>query len=260
MHLQRRAFVYIRQSTLRQVRENVESTQRQYALVERAVELGWPREQVEVVGEDGTLDTRKVERPREEWEVLIQDHPPPYIEWSEYLENQRRLEANRMYGPDALTPGPAREGRALLQGLVVCGACGRRLRVRYTGNGGRHAHYECHQGRREGRTGCRSLRAEVADGAVEARVLEALTPAHLELAVAAVGELEGRREAERRRWRQSSSASAGAAGLPRRYSFGALLRGSSVCGRRPRSWKRSGRSPRRSRTNRSQSGSTPRGW
>ena len=52
VHLERRAYVYVRQSTLRQVRENVESTARQYALVERAVELGWPRDQVEVVDED----------------------------------------------------------------------------------------------------------------------------------------------------------------------------------------------------------------
>lgn len=51
-HLQRRAFVYVRQSTEAQVHDHVESTQRQYALVDRAVSLGWLREQVEVVDED----------------------------------------------------------------------------------------------------------------------------------------------------------------------------------------------------------------
>jgi DNA invertase Pin-like site-specific DNA recombinase len=51
-HTQRSAFVYIRQSTPSQVEHNRESTQRQYALVDRAVELGWPREQVSVVDED----------------------------------------------------------------------------------------------------------------------------------------------------------------------------------------------------------------
>src|SRR5919198_3824214 len=51
-HRQRRAVVYVRQSTLAQVERNVESAQRQYALVERAVELGWPREAVAVVDED----------------------------------------------------------------------------------------------------------------------------------------------------------------------------------------------------------------
>ena len=41
-HLKRDAYLYIRQSTLRQVFENTESTQRQYALRQQAVALGWP--------------------------------------------------------------------------------------------------------------------------------------------------------------------------------------------------------------------------
>jgi DNA invertase Pin-like site-specific DNA recombinase len=51
-HRRRRAVVYVRQSTLAQVERNVESTARQYALRERAVELGWPPESVVVVDED----------------------------------------------------------------------------------------------------------------------------------------------------------------------------------------------------------------
>jgi DNA invertase Pin-like site-specific DNA recombinase len=51
-HTQRSAFVYIRQSTPSQVEHNRESTQRQYALIDRAVELGWQREQINVVDED----------------------------------------------------------------------------------------------------------------------------------------------------------------------------------------------------------------
>jgi DNA invertase Pin-like site-specific DNA recombinase len=51
-HTQRGAFVYVRQSTAAQVEHNRESTERQYALVDRAVELGWQREQVSVVDED----------------------------------------------------------------------------------------------------------------------------------------------------------------------------------------------------------------
>jgi DNA invertase Pin-like site-specific DNA recombinase len=48
-HLKRNAYLYIRQSTLRQVFENTESTERQYALRQRAVALGWPQEQVIVI-------------------------------------------------------------------------------------------------------------------------------------------------------------------------------------------------------------------
>ena len=51
-HLQRDAFVYVRQSSPSQVEHNRESTERQYALANRAVELGWPRQQVTVVDED----------------------------------------------------------------------------------------------------------------------------------------------------------------------------------------------------------------
>ena len=51
-HLARLAYLYIRQSSLRQVLEYVESTVRQYALRDRAVALGWPREQIVVVDED----------------------------------------------------------------------------------------------------------------------------------------------------------------------------------------------------------------
>ena len=48
-HLHRKAYLYVRQSTLRQVMENQESTQRQYDLRQRAVALGWPEEQIEVI-------------------------------------------------------------------------------------------------------------------------------------------------------------------------------------------------------------------
>ncbi len=51
-HLRRQAFVYLRQSSQAQLERNVESTQRQYALVERAIELGFAREQVVVIDED----------------------------------------------------------------------------------------------------------------------------------------------------------------------------------------------------------------
>jgi DNA invertase Pin-like site-specific DNA recombinase len=52
LHLKRRAYVYVRQSTAMQVFANTESTARQYALVERARALGWPEEAIEVIDED----------------------------------------------------------------------------------------------------------------------------------------------------------------------------------------------------------------
>src|SRR5215471_12988497 len=51
-HLQRNAYLYIRQSTLRQVFDNSESTKRQYALRQRAVALGWSEDRIIVIDSD----------------------------------------------------------------------------------------------------------------------------------------------------------------------------------------------------------------
>ena len=51
-HLKRAAYLYVRQSTMRQVMENTESTQRQYALRQRAIALGWPEERIVIIDSD----------------------------------------------------------------------------------------------------------------------------------------------------------------------------------------------------------------
>ena len=51
-HLKRTAYLYIRQSTLRQVFENPESTKRQYALRQHVVALGWQQDQIVVIDND----------------------------------------------------------------------------------------------------------------------------------------------------------------------------------------------------------------
>jgi len=62
-HLKRIAYLYIRQSTVRQVFENTESTKRQYALQQRAIALGWPQERIEVIDTDlGQSATSAVDR------------------------------------------------------------------------------------------------------------------------------------------------------------------------------------------------------
>jgi hypothetical protein len=51
-HLARTAYLYVRQSTLRQVKDNTESAERQYALRQRAIQLGWPVERIVVIDTD----------------------------------------------------------------------------------------------------------------------------------------------------------------------------------------------------------------
>src|SRR6185369_8629412 len=60
-HLTRKAVVYIRQSTAQQVLNNRESTDRQYALDGRAIQLGWPAERVVILDEDQGLSGQTAE-------------------------------------------------------------------------------------------------------------------------------------------------------------------------------------------------------
>ena len=56
----RSANIYVRQSTPHQVQNNTESTARQYALVDRAIDLGWLRSQVEVIDDDQAISGKTV--------------------------------------------------------------------------------------------------------------------------------------------------------------------------------------------------------
>ena len=138
-----------------------------------------------------------------DWRVSLQEHHEGYISWEEFLENQERLEKNRTNGEEMVLSGPAREGLALLQGLLLCGHCGRALSVRYTGNGGIYPCYQCNWLRREGLASkdCLSFRCDLLDAAVAKEVLEALQPAELELALAALQELEARDQTILRQWK-----------------------------------------------------------
>lgn len=69
--------------------------------------------------------------PREEWPIFIPNHHEGYISWEEYEANQRQIAHNAaMKG--LLVKGPARDGEALLAGILRCGHCGRKLHVGYS--------------------------------------------------------------------------------------------------------------------------------
>jgi hypothetical protein len=133
----------------------------------------------------------------------LQQHHTGYITVAEFFENQKRLENNRTNGEETLLSGPAREGLALLQGLLLCGSCGRALTVRYTGNGGIYPSYQCNRLRREGLASkdCMSFRCDLLDGIISGEMLKALQPAELALALAALQELETREKTILHQWR-----------------------------------------------------------
>jgi DNA invertase Pin-like site-specific DNA recombinase len=141
------------------------------------------------VDADGQLHVRTLEVPIEEWSVCLPDHHPGYVRWEEYLANRERLRAN--VRPRGEGGGAAREGGALLQGLLRCGRCGRRMQVAYSGNGGRCVRYACVRGFHLHGTEatCQTLGGGRLDKAVAATFLEAVTPAGVAASSGAIAEL-----------------------------------------------------------------------
>ena len=84
------------------------------------------------VDDSGRLRKRIKLRPRAEWPVFIRDHHRGFIDWETFEANQKRLAHNIRPRPHH-SGGAVREGAALLQGIAVCGHCGRRLAVHYSG-------------------------------------------------------------------------------------------------------------------------------
>src|ERR1700675_4493967 len=154
------------------------------------------------VGPSGDITTRSRLVPQEAWRVVIPDHHPGYITWDQFLANRQRLAANRTNCE--VLAGPAREGLCLLQGLLVCGTCGRRLSVRYTGNGGLYPIYQCNWKHREGLAGhdCMSVSSKPLDDAITERLLTAVTPLTIKLALEALTNLEDRDRALAAQWRR----------------------------------------------------------
>jgi DNA invertase Pin-like site-specific DNA recombinase len=144
------------------------------------------------------------ELPVEQWLVLIPDAHAAYISWDEYQRNQRRLEGNAQRRARK-TGCPPREGPALLQGLALCGLCGRHMTVRYHKyRGVLHPQYIC-GGRDQSIVMpiCQSIPGQTIDEAVSDLLLEAVTPVALDVSLAVHEQVHMRvEEADKLRLRQ----------------------------------------------------------
>jgi len=124
------------------------------------------------------------------WLACLPDHCPAYISREQYEANLARLVSNRAR---AEAPGAVRDGPALLAGLVVCARCGARLIVHYHGTPVRHT-YECSRRRSTyGEALCQHVSGPCVDQFVTQQTLVALTPAALEVSLAATERLEQER-------------------------------------------------------------------
>ena len=123
--------------------------------------------------------------PQEQWSFLLRDVHPGYLSWDEYEANLQQLQQNRQAHGEDRRHGPPREGPALLQGLVICGRCGRRMTVRYhERKQGRHLYpeYLCQRERidRAGDTLCQRVLGAGLDAAIADLLLRQLTPLAIE--------------------------------------------------------------------------------
>lgn len=141
---------------------------------------------------------------QEEWIVFLPNVHEGYISWEEFESNQAKLIGNAHgYGADR-RKSPARDGAALLQGLVLCGVCGLRMTVRYHTTHGRPIpDYVCQRrGIQTAQPLCQRLPGDRIDDAVAAVVLKAVNPASLDVALEVFEELR-RRQAEVDRLRRA---------------------------------------------------------
>jgi DNA invertase Pin-like site-specific DNA recombinase len=148
---------------------------------------------VHLPGDQSKVITHTV--PQAEWPVLIQAAHPGYLTWEQFQANQQRLAENAQ--GIQWKRGAPRAGSALLQGLVRCARCGRSMHVHYT-----HASaYICDRDTREfAAPRCQTFNLTSIDRAITQLVLEAVQPARLEAALAAIQQVEAQYQALTRQW------------------------------------------------------------
>jgi DNA invertase Pin-like site-specific DNA recombinase len=137
--------------------------------------------------------------PLEEWPVCLRDHHPAYLPWDEFVRNREQLRAN--WNREG-SPGVAREGAALLQGIACCGVCGRKMGVQHhAAREQRSSTYLCDRAYAEGAAHlCQSMTARPVDAAVVEAFLDAVSPLQLEVSLRVLDQIEQDRQGLRRQW------------------------------------------------------------
>jgi len=155
-----------------------------------------------ILDASGTRKKRVRKLPRSQWSVLLPNHHEGFIDWSTYESNRTRITANTHPQPHQSGGGAVREGSALLQGLAVCGQCGRKLRTHYTGRTASAGYHCAGKSIVDGRgIYCMSVGAVQIDEAVTHAVLAALAPLGVEAALAAAERIEADHDGALAQWR-----------------------------------------------------------
>lgn len=150
---------------------------------------------------NGGFKKRTRHLPAEQWAVLLPEHHAGFIGWEAYQANQERL-GNNTHPEPHQGGGAVREGSALLQGLAVCGNCGRRLRTHYVGRNASPGYHCAGKHIVEGRgVYCLNVGAVAIDEAVGKAFVQAVTPAAVEATLQAVAQLQTGQDAAVSQWR-----------------------------------------------------------
>jgi hypothetical protein len=149
----------------------------------------------------GKPSTGRTYKSHDQCRVLIRDRFPGYITWDEFEKNQRKLAENSAMGKMLSAP---RHGPSVLAGLVVCGRCGHRMLVSYTNTAAtKTLRYSCQRDAIDyGGEVCQSLSGAALESLVIARLLQAVSPASLELSLATVADIERERKQLDDHWQQ----------------------------------------------------------
>ena len=135
--------------------------------------------------------------PREQWHTLLPDSHEAYIPLEEYEQNQNQLKQNaQTYGKDR-RKSPPREGPALLQGIAICGVCGRRMTLRYAtrGPGDLYPIYVCQKSAVDSaERQCQCIPGASIDEAISELLITSMTPLALEVALNVQAQLHSRLE------------------------------------------------------------------
>jgi DNA invertase Pin-like site-specific DNA recombinase len=167
---------------------------------------------------EGSLIVTRI--PQEQWFTFIPDAHDGYIRWEEFEHNQKRLNENAQILGGDRRHGPPREGPALLQGLTLCGRCGKRMTLRYhVRKAGLEPDYVC---QREGIAHAESICQQIPGAGIDRLIgdvlVEAVSPMTLDVALTVQQELQSRLdEADRLRQKQVERARYEADLAQRRY-------------------------------------------
>ncbi len=149
----------------------------------------------------GRSNTGRTFNAYDECRVLIRDRFPAYVSWEEFEHNQRKMDENSTLGKMLSAP---RHGPSLLAGLVVCGRCGQRMLVGYNNVATtKTLRYSCQRAAIDyGGDLCQSLSGGTLETFVGQRLLHAVSPASLELSLAATEDVERERKQLDDHWQQ----------------------------------------------------------